>query len=47
MAIRDKAAANSSKELEGNPLHPEKAEKDQIEDPKVETKEEITPPKKN
>ena len=46
MAIREKAGV-ISKKIEGNPLDPEKAAKDQIEDPKVETKEETTPPKKN
>ena len=46
MAIREKAGV-ISKKIEGNPLDPEKAAKDQIEDPKVETKEEIVPPKKN
>ena len=38
---------SKGKKIEGNPLDPEKAAKDQIEDPKVETKEEIVPPKKN
>jgi len=46
MAIREKAGV-ISKKIEGNPLDPEKAAKDQIEDPKVETKEETVPPKKN
>ena len=46
MAIREKAGV-ISKKIEGNPLDPEKAAKDQIEDPKVETKEEKVPPKKN
>ena len=46
MAIREKAGV-IAKKIEGNPLDPEKAAKDQIEDPKVETKEETTPPKKN
>jgi len=36
-----------TKKIEGNPLDPEKAAKDQIEDPKVEIKEETVPPKKN
>ena len=31
----------------GNPLDPEKAAKDQVEDPKLETKEDTTPKKKN
>ena len=34
------------KKIEGNPLDPEKAAKDQIEEPKVEIKEEVTPPSK-
>ena len=38
---------NDHKKIEGNPLDPEKAAKDQIEDPIVETKDEVTPPKKN
>jgi len=46
MAIREKAGV-ISKKIEGNPLDPEKAAKDQIEDPKVETKEEVTPLKKD
>ena len=46
MAIREKAGV-ISKKIEGNPLDPEKAAKDQIEDPKVEIKEEETTPKKN
>ena len=46
MAIREKAGV-ISKKIEGNPLDPEKAAKDQIENPKVETKEEKVPPKKN
>ena len=46
MAIREKAGV-ISKKIEGNPLDPEKAAKDQIEDPKVETKEETVPSKKN
>ena len=46
MAIREKAGV-IAKKIEGNPLDPEKAAKDQIEDPIVETKEEVTPPKKN
>ena len=37
MAIREKAGV-IAKKIEGNPLDPEKAAKDQIEDPKVETK---------
>ena len=46
MAIREKAGV-IAKKIEGNPLDPEKAAKDQIEDPKVDVKEETTPPKKN
>ena len=47
MAIREKAGV-ISKKIEGNPLDPEKAAKDQIEDPKVEKKEEVVvPTKKN
>ena len=46
LAIREKAGV-ISKKIEGNPLDPEKAAKDQIEDPKVESKDEITPTKKN
>ena len=46
MAIREKAGV-IAKKIEGNPLDPEKAAKDQIEDPKVETNEEVTPPKKD
>ena len=45
MAIREKAGV-IAKKIEGNPLDPEKAAKDQIEEPKVETKEEVTPPAK-
>ena len=45
MAIREKAGV-IAKKIEGNPLDPEKAAKDQIEEPKVETKEEVTPPSK-
>jgi len=45
MAIREKAGV-IAKKIEGNPLDPEKAAKDQIEDPKVEIKEEVTPPSK-
>merc|ERR1712021_224619 len=44
MAIREKAGV-IAKKIEGNPLDPEKAAKDQIEDPKVEIKEETTPSK--
>ena len=46
MAIREKAGV-ISKKIEGNPLDPEKAAKDQVEDPNVEIKTEETPPKKN
>ena len=47
MAIREKAGV-IAKKIEGNPLDPEKAAKDQIEDPKVENKKEVvTPPKKD
>ena len=46
MAIREKAGV-IAKKIDGNPLDPEKAAKDQIEDPKVETNEEVTPPKKD
>ena len=46
MAIREKAGV-IVKKIEGNPLDPEKAAKDQIEDPKLETKEEIVPSKKD
>ena len=46
MAIREKAGF-ISKKIEGNPLDPEKAAKDQIEDPKAEVKEEAVPTKKN
>ena len=46
MAIREKAGV-ISKKIEGNPLDPEKAAKDQIEDPEVAKKEEVTPTKKN
>ena len=46
MSIREKAGV-IQKKIEGNPLDPEKAAKDQIEDPKAEIKEEVTPPKKN
>jgi recombination protein RecA len=46
MAIREKAGV-ISKKIEGNPLDPEKAAKDQIEDPKAATKEEVVPTKKN
>ena len=46
MAIREKAGV-ISKKIEGNPLDPEKAAKDQIEDLKAENKEEVTPTKKN
>ena len=40
MAIREKAGV-IAKKIEGNPLDPEKAAKDQIEDPKVETKKKL------
>ena len=48
LAIREKAGV-IQKKIEGNPLDPEKAAKDQIEDPKVEKKEkeEVVPTKKN
>ena len=50
LLIREKAGV-IQKKIEGNPLDPEKAAKDQIEDPKaevkVEAKEEIVPTKKN
>ena len=46
MSIREKAGV-IAKKIEGNPLDPEKAAKDQIEDPEVAIKEEVTPPKKN
>jgi recombination protein RecA len=46
MSIREKAGV-IAKKIEGNPLDPEKAAKDQIEDPEVAIKEEATPPKKN
>ena len=46
MAIREKAGV-IAKKIEGNPLDPEKAAKDQIEDPEVAIKEEVTPHKKN
>ena len=46
MAIREKAGV-ISKKIEGNPLDPEKAAKDQIEDPKIENKKNIDTPKKN
>merc|ERR1711967_39750 len=46
MAIREKAGV-ISKKIEGNPLDPEKAAKDQVEDPEVAKKEEVTPTKKN
>ena len=36
-----------AEKIEGNPLDPEKAAKDQIEDPKIGTKKDIAPPKKN
>ena len=46
MAIREKAGV-ISKKIEGHPLGPEKAAKDQIEDPKAEKKEEeVVPTKK-
>ena len=40
--IREKAGV-IAKKIEGNPLDPEKAAKDQIEDPEVAIKEEATP----
>ena len=43
MAIREKAGV-IAKKIEGNPLDPEKAAKDQIEDPALEAMEEVTPP---
>jgi len=46
MSIREKAGV-IAKKIEGNPLDPEKAAKDQIEDLEVAIKEEVTPPKKN
>ena len=46
MSIREKAGF-IAKKIEGNPLDPEKAAKDQIEDPEIAIKEEVTPPKKN
>ena len=46
LAIREKAGV-IQKKIEGNPLDPEKAAKDQIEDPKAEVKEEVVPTKKN
>ena len=46
MAIREKAGV-IVKKIEGNPLDPEKAAKDQVEEPKNGTKEEAVPPKKN
>ena len=50
LLIREKAGV-IQKKIEGNPLDPEKAAKDQIEDPKaevkVEAKEEVVPTKKN
>ena len=46
MAIREKAGV-IAKKIQGNPLDPEKAAKDQIEDPKVESKEEVAPHKKD
>ena len=46
LAIREKAGV-IQKKIEGNPLDPEKAAKDQIEDLKAEKKEEIVPTKKN
>ena len=46
LAIREKAGV-IQKKIEGNPLDPEKAAKDQIEDPKAEEKEEVVPTKKN
>merc|ERR1712103_24194 len=44
LAIREKAGV-IQKKIEGNPLDPEKAAKDQIEDPDVAKKEEVTPTK--
>ena len=46
MSIREKAGV-IAKKIEGKPLDPEKAAKDQIEDPKAEKKEEVVPTKKN
>ena len=46
MAIREKAGV-IAKKIEGNPLDPEKAAKDQIEDQEVAKKEEVNPTKKN
>ena len=46
LLIREKAGV-IQKKIEGNPLDPEKAAKDQIEDPKAEVKEEVVPTKKN
>ena len=46
MAIREKAGV-IAKKIEGNPLDPEKAAKDQMEEAKIETKEDIVPKKKN
>ena len=46
MAIREKAGV-IAKKIDGNPLDPEKTAKDQIEDPKVESKEDATPAIKN
>merc|ERR1712127_560887 len=46
MAIREKAGV-IAKKIEGNPLDPEKIEKEKIEDPVTETNEEVIPPKKN
>ena len=46
MAIREKAGV-IAKKIEGNPLDPEKAAKDQIEEPKTAAKEDIVPKKKN
>ena len=46
LLIREKAGI-IQKKIEGNPLDPEKAAKDQIEDPKAEEKEEVSPTKKN
>ena len=46
LVIREKAGV-IQKKIEGNPLDPEKAAKDQIEDLKAEKKEEIVPTKKN
>ena len=46
MAIREKAGV-IAKKIEGNPLDPEKAAKDQIEDPKRKQKKRLYRRKKN